>query len=464
MKEHQIETLLKDTLKSSTSPETYNSYFKNLKIKILDENKVEIGVKNSFIKYYIESKFKPQLNTNLNNILGKDVSITFSTTSTNNQNIQQPPNKIDIPREKPKSQEPTSISTAKPHINKNLFDFNTSLNPNYTFETFIPGSSNLLAHAASQAVAENPGHVYNPLFIHGNVGLGKTHLMQSIGNQAKSNNTEFRILYCTTEQFLNDMVMSIKTQKSLEFRSKYRSIDLLLLDDIQFISKKEALQEEFFNTFNTLYQSNKQIVIASDRPPTEIQHLEDRIRSRFEGGLVADVKNPDFETRIAILQKKAQFRKLYLSDKIFYRIAELVTTNIRELEGALLKIAVISQSNKNNPITVSDVDKILNIKTTKSTRKVSYTQILKDVAEYFDIPVREIKSSKRDRDITLARHISMYLLKRILNLNLVKIATHLGRKDHTTVIHGIRKIEKTISDEINPDVTQLINEITLKYR
>lgn len=469
MNEKIIENLFKQYIESNLGSQTFNSYFKEIRIKMFENGNVKILCPNNFVLIYIKSKFSDTILNYLstqNPNMKKVIYETFSTTNTaTSARKRQGHSKSHLTDNHQLSAMSNSISSS---INQpgSLFLSSTTLNPNYTFETFVPGNNNLLAHAASRAVADSPGKVYNPLFIYGDVGLGKTHLMQSIGNVIRVSSPHFKILYCTTEQFLNDMVSSIKSQKSLEFRSKYRSIDLLLLDDIQFISNKVALQEEFFNTFNALYQSGRQIVIASDRPPSEIQHLEDRIRSRFEGGLVADVQKPDYETRIAIIEKKLQQRNEYVPREVIYKLAEIINSNIRELEGAVLKLSLLQKS-QNKPITILDLNKLFNLKLSskaKSTKKVSYLEIIKAVSSELEVSIRDIKSTKRSKDVSFARHICMYLIKEILNLNLQKIASILGRKDHTTIIHGIKKIKVILESDPNSESSQIISSLLESLR
>lgn len=442
--EKHLEVLIKENIESKENKNTYNSYFKDLKVSSIDSDKkkVTISFRNKLITQLVKDRYYNNLKTLIDRIIDdKEYKLHIDIFKTRKE--------AEVSREKTATPEQGDLK--KINKTKNLFQDESFLNPSYTFDTFIPANNNLLAHAAAQAVADNPGSVYNPLFIYGDVGLGKTHLIQSIGNKARKDNENTKVLYCTTEQFLNDMVTSIRTQKSSVFRDKYRTIDILLLDDVQFLSNKEALQEEFFNTFNTLYQSGKQIVITSDRPPSEIQHLEDRIRSRFEGGLVTDVKKPDFETRVAIIQKKLLSRNEYLPNSIISQIAESVDSNIRELEGAILKVSILSKT-KNGNVTNTDIKQFFGSKKITLKKRISHMDVLKAVAEELDIPIKEIRSSKRNSEITYARHLCMYTLKEVLNLQLKTIAKHLGRKDHTTVMHGVRKVTGLLSKDENTQI------------
>lgn len=448
MRPQELTNTILENILTKVSPQIYKTYFEDLSIVEIKENTLRISCKNFFIKEVIETRYYQTLNNIIKTILRVDnIQIEFIVK-----------NKIDeIKKEsKPKTlfEEITFNKFQDDFQDKKLRE--SFLNPKYTFDSFVVGSENQLAHAAALAISENPGSAYNPFFIYGGVGLGKTHLMQAIGNAIIKKKPNYKVLYCTTENFLNEMIQSIMQKNSLKFREKYRALDVLILDDIQFIAKKEALQEEFFNTFNTLYQSGKQIIVASDKPPSEISHLESRIRSRFEGGLVVDIQAPNLETRIAILNNKLKERNEFLPDPIIHKIAEIIDSNIRELEGALLKISIYSKTNNGN-ITINDVLKILGHKITEKRKKITPLEIMQLVADELKIDIKEIKSSKRNQEISYARQLCMYLLKDILNLQLIKIAKHVGRKDHTTVIHGITRIEDLISKDIN--TMQLINNI-----
>lgn len=330
------------------------------------------------------------------------------------------------------------------------------LHPKYTFDTFVVGNSNRFAHAAALAVAEAPARAYNPLFLYGGVGLGKTHLMHAIGNYILNNNHSLRVLYVTSEKFTNELINAIKDDTNVEFRNKYRNIDILLIDDIQFIVGKERTQEEFFHTFNTLYDANKQIIISSDKPPKDITTLEERLRSRFEWGLTADIQPPDYETRIAILRKKAQMENLNVPDEIMAFIAEKIAANIRELEGALNKIIAYSQ------LTRSEVDMDLAAEVLKdilatNKKEITSTLIMKSVSGYFDINSEDLKSAKRNREVTHPRQIAMYLCRELTELSLPKIGEVFGGRDHTTVMHAIDKISREA--DTNPEIRRTLAEI-----
>lgn len=331
----------------------------------------------------------------------------------------------------------------------------TNLNPKYTFSTFVVGNNNRFAHAAALAVAEAPASSYNPLFIYGGVGLGKTHLMHAIGNEILRNNKNSKILYVTSEAFTNELINAIKDNTNDQFRNKYRGIDILLIDDIQFIAGKERIQEEFFHTFNTLYESGKQVILSSDKPPKDIPLLEDRLKSRFEWGIIADISNPDYETRLAILRKKAQIDNIIIDDEILSAIATRIDSNIRELEGTLNKLIATASLTSNRQITMEMAEKAINDIVSQQEKVISATYIQETVGKYFNINPKDLKGSKRSNDITFPRQIAMYLCRNVANMSLPQIGKDFGKRDHTTVMHACNKIEKEIKTNSN---TKLIVE------
>ena len=316
------------------------------------------------------------------------------------------------------------------------------------------GNNNRFAHAAALAVAEAPATSYNPLFIYGGVGLGKTHLMHAIGNAILRKNKKANILYVTSEKFTNQLINSIKDNTSAQFRDKYRNIDVLLIDDIQFIAGKERCQEEFFHTFNTLHESGKQIILSSDRPPKDIQLLEDRLKSRFEWGLIADISNPDYETRLAILRKKAQLDNIIIDDEILSNIANRIDSNIRELEGTLNKL-IAKSSLTNSPITMEMAERAINDIVAQQEKVISAEFIQETVAKYFNINAKDLRGSKRSNDIAFPRQIAMYLCRNVAQMSLPQIGKDFGKRDHTTVMHACTKIENEIKENQN---TKLIVE------
>lgn len=329
-----------------------------------------------------------------------------------------------------------------------------ALNPRYTFESFVPGSHNRFACAACEGVADNiiskrQRRVYNPLFLYGNVGLGKTHLMHAIGNRILQYRPESKILYLSSETFTNELINAIRNNQSERFREKYRNVDVLLIDDIQFIAKKEATQEEFFHTFNALNDANKQVVITSDRPPKELSYLEERLRSRFNMGLLADVQPPDFETRIAILSKKAQMEKLNVSDEVYAYIAEQITSNVRELEGALLNLQVYAElSNCSMNLDTAKLC-LKNIVTETKPLVITGETIQQVVSDYYKVDITALKSKRRTKDIVLPRQIAMYLCRELTDLSLPQIGELFGGRDHTTVLHAYEKIEETLDKDLS---------------
>lgn len=334
-----------------------------------------------------------------------------------------------------------------------------NLNPKYTFDTFVVGNNNNFAHAACLVVAESPGEVYNPLFIYGGVGLGKTHLMQSIAHFVIHSDSSKKVTYITSEEFMNEMIDAIKNQKNKEFREKYRNVDVLLIDDIQFISNRESTQEEFFHTFNTLYGSNKQIVISSDRPPKELTKLEDRIRTRFECGLQVDIKPPTYETSMAILDKKIEAEGYNVPYEVKDFIVNNINSNIRELEGALTKITAYSKLSK-NPINLEMAQDILkDLISPNAKREITIEYIIQVVADHFNVSIADIISAKRKADIVYPRQIAMYLCRKCTQEPLTSIGKYMGDRDHTTVIHGADKIEKEIKENEN---TKNVIDILIK--
>lgn len=376
---------------------------------------------------YIERKYLAAITLTIAEIMGREYDVTLMSS---------------IDKEKiDKKQKQKDTSTSK---NNNI----QNLNPNYTFETFVIGNNNNLAHAASLAVAETPGEVYNPLFIYGGVGLGKTHLMQAIAHFIIKTKPELKVLYVTSETFTNELIDSVKNQKNSEFREKYRNIDVLLIDDIQFIIGKESTQEEFFHTFNALYQDRKQIVISSDRPPKEMETLSERLRTRFEMGLPVDIQIPTYETKMAILNKKAELGGYDIPYEVKDYVATHIKSSIRELEGALTKLSAFAKLSS-NPITVEFAEEALkDLISPDSRREITPELIIDIVAEHFNIKSEDILSQKRSADIVYPRQIAMYLCRQMTTNTVQSLGKAFGNRDHTTILHGADKINKmVISDE-----------------
>jgi chromosomal replication initiator protein len=338
------------------------------------------------------------------------------------------------------------------------FDWDSAaqLSPKYTFEAFVIGAGNQFAHAASQAVAERPSKAYNPLFLYGGVGMGKTHLMHAIGHEMKRRQPEASICYVSSEKFTNEMINSLRYDRMTSFRDKFRNVDLLLIDDIQFLAQKERTQEEFFHTFNALHESMKQIVIASDRPPKELAEIEDRLRSRFEWGLIADIQPPDLETKVAILQKKAESERLTLSTELALYIASNVRTNVRELEGALIRLMAYC-SLTGAEVSMMTAQHVLKNIIDSQARKISIDSIQRSVAEEFGLRVTEIKARSNSRAIVFPRQIAMYLAKQLTEASLPEIGRQFGGKHHTTVMHSIAKIEE--QRQADKDLNRLLTKL-----
>ncbi len=345
------------------------------------------------------------------------------------------------------------------HPAQGRFDWDSAaqLNPRYTFDAFVIGSGNQFAHAACQAVAERPSKAYNPLFLYGGVGMGKTHLMQAIGHEIKRRTPQAAICYVSSEKFTNEMINSLRYDKMISFRDKFRTMDVLLIDDIQFLAQKERTQEEFFHTFNALHESMKQIVIASDRPPKELAEFEDRLRSRFEWGLIADIQPPDLETKVAILQKKAEQERVTLPTDVALYIAQNIRSNVRELEGALIRL-VAHSSLIGAEITLSYTQQVLKNFIDSQARKVTIESIQKAVAEQFGLRLVEIKAKNNSRSIVYPRQIAMYLAKHLTEASLPEIGRQFGGKHHTTVLHSVDKIERARKDD--KDLNRLLNKLT----
>ena len=334
---------------------------------------------------------------------------------------------------------------------------NLMLNPKYTFDTFVVGNSNAFAHGAAYAVAQNPANEFNPLFLYGGVGLGKTHLMHAIGHAIKEKDPRARIVYVTCEAFTNELINAIQSDKRMEFRNRYRGVDVLMIDDVQFIAKKQAVQEEFFNTFNTLYGAAKQIIISSDRPPKEISALEERLRSRFESGLTADIQPPDYETRIAILKKRAELEHVTIDDEILSYIAEHFSSNIRELEGSLTRVAAYARLLR-RPMNLALAKEALKDILPNDTKPPLNAQTIKEtVADYYSVPVSSLLSERRDREIVLPRQIAMYLCHSLMELPFKRISALFERNDHTTAMNACKKVERMISE--NPSVASAIEDL-----
>lgn len=409
-------------LKNELTVVSYNTWMKTIEPVSIDEFSITLGVEANFNKEILENRYSSLIQNAIKHVTQKEYDIIFLALS-------------EIPSKNDYSSQPKK-ETAHP----------SQLNAKYTFDTFVVGNSNRFAHAASLAVAEAPSKAYNPLFIYGGVGLGKTHLMQAIGHFILSENINTKVLYVSSEKFTNEMINALKDNKMEDFRNRYRTNDVLLIDDIQFIAGKERTEEEFFHTFNTLHESNKQIIISSDKPPKEIPTLEDRLRSRFEWGLITDIQPPDFETRIAILKKKAQLERLDISNEVLVFVADKIESNIRELEGALNRIVAFA-SLTNSVIDVFVAEEALKELFKNKTKIITPEKIIEIVSKYYNVKSDEFQSQKRTRNIAYPRQIAMFLCRELTDMSLPKIGDEFGGRDHTTVLHAYDKISEEIQND-----------------
>ncbi len=416
-------------------------WFRPIKLSQYKEQQVTIEIPNRFFKDWIEDNYPEIIAESIGGILGFPVTVRYKIAERMDPNIRKMDMRMETRRQK-------------------LASRGIYLNPKYTFEKFVVGQSNQFAHAAAVAVAEAPGRVYNPLFIYGGVGLGKTHLITAIGNAVIDKKPDMAVIFVSAEQFTNEVVSAIRHEKMAEFKEKYRNVDLLLLDDIHFIANKTQTQEEFFHTFNTIYERQKQIVISSDRPPKEIGAVTDRLRSRFSMGLIADIQPPELETKVAILQKKAEAEKIFVPEDVAYYLASKVKSNIRELEGCLIRLGAQS-SLTGRPISKEMAKSILRDLIEDDERPVTTEQIQKVVSEHFGIKASDMKAKKRTKEVALPRQIAMYLCKQLTALSLSDIGKNFGGKDHATVIYSCRQVEeKRAKDEaFNRIIENLMRKI-----
>ncbi|CUH95766.1 Chromosomal replication initiator protein DnaA [Propionispora sp. 2/2-37] len=474
----------------------FDTWIKGAVALSLTGNVLEIGTPRQIMKEWLETKYMPQIETAVQQIFGRQLSIKITNLNVDDDHLENAPAAAEIKNfpanfsvpnsqvirhhpaatatleaEKPvldetKSYVPEIAATQTTQLQETLpletfnpppqtkispagtDDSLVILNPKYIFETFVIGNSNRFAHAASLAVAEAPAQVYNPFFIYGGVGLGKTHLMHAIGHRILQNYPGIKVVYISSEKFTNELINSIRDGKPESFRQKYRNIDVLLVDDIQFLSKKEHTQEEFFHTFNTLHEANKQIIISSDRPPREIQTLEDRLRSRFEWGLITDIQPPDLETRIAILRKKAMIENLNIPNDVMVYIASRIDNNIRELEGALIRVmAYASLTNQSIDINLA-TEALKDLFPNGRPKQITMELIQEIVASYFKIKIEELLAKKRTRNVAYPRQIAMYLCRELTDTSLPRIGEMFGGRDHTTVIHAHDKITRERNEDV----------------
>ena len=422
-----------DKFKESANEKIFDVWIKPIIPLEVTDTYYKVAVKNSFFKTMLEENYANLIEGILSNIMGKNISLLIETMEGEGALGEE---LLEPHTTKTQQQQLFTEKSAEQQIDE------SNLNPKFVFETFVIGNSNRFAHAAAQAVANNPAHAYNPLFLYGGVGLGKTHLMHAIGNRIKQNNPGMKVLYTTSEKFTNEIINSIQNKNTEAFRQKYRNIDCLIIDDIQFLKGKEQTQVEFFHTFNALKDANKQIIISSDRPPREIETLEDRLRSRFDQGLTADIQPPDLETRMAILRTKALSDNIQMPNDVITLLATNIATNIREIEGAYTKIVAYT-SLMDMPITMETAQKVLSdMGNTVKTRTITFEGITKVVAEHYNIKQDELFNKKRTQNIAHPRQVAMYLCRELADLSYPKIGELFGGRDHTTVIHAYEKISK----------------------
>lgn len=424
-------------LELSLSKANFTTWFRQTFISEVRENTVIIGVPNLFTKAWLEKKYTKEILQALHDLTSGMVKQLVYKVEAHQQN----PQVVAVFETSPKQEEVAEFYQPRSeHEPQEIRTGEFSLNSKYCFSTFVVGKQNELAHAAAQAVCSQPGGIYNPLFIYGGVGLGKTHLLQAVGNELIRKKPNSRILYITCERFTNDFISALRGGRMVEFKNRYRTVDVLLVDDIQFITGKEGTQEEFFHTFNQLHQNNKQIVISSDRPPKAIASLENRLISRFECGMLADVGSPDFETRVAILEAKCRDKSYAMERDILHHVATVIQTNVRELEGALNKIIAFHQFKNMRP-SIETVKPILSSFQPSNTRKtITPKQLIHAVAGYFDLQIDDLLGQSRQKRLAFPRQIIMYLMREEMKASYPSIGTELGGRDHTTAMHAYEKI------------------------
>lgn len=442
-----------DQLELELSTPIFQTFFKNTKITKMEESMMEIACANQAAKERIETRHYSQLKTIIDGLTKKEISLNFVV-----DNSLKPINDLGPLFQTTKKEEAVKIVTHK----------DTGLYPQYTFDNFVVGANNNLAHAVALSIAENPGKVYNPLFLYAGVGLGKTHLIQAIGNHILKTQPSKRVIYCTGETFTNELLESIYKAKQFRdattsFRKKFRETDVLIIDDIQFIAGRETTQEEFYHTFNALYPAGKQIILASDRPPKEIDKLEERLVSRFSSGMIADMQAPDVDMRNAILRKKREQLKSNLSDEIIDFIAQISPSNIRDLEGKFLQVIALTQTSGGS-IDLEKLKSFFGKNQGHVTERISSKTIFSAVTKYFEITTQDLKDKSRKREVVVPRQIAMYLMHSLTDISLVQIGELLGGRDHTTIMHGDEKIKKEVvtNQKIQEDVKNIKSLLNLQ--
>jgi len=432
-------------IQTKLSKPSFDTWFKATKASFLSDDMVVISAPTTFAAEWLEGRYTKLVRTTLYEYLGRDVDIKFVVEENKPPEpaVAQPP----IIYETPQVQEEP---------------FSHMLNPKYTFDTFVIGANNRFAHAASLAVAEAPAKAYNPLFLYGGVGLGKTHLMHAIGHYILDHNPSTKVLYISSEKFTNEFINAIRDNRGESFRIKYRNIDVLLIDDIQFLAGKEQTQEEFFHTFNALHEERKQIIISSDRPPKEIPTLEERLRSRFEWGLITDIQPPDLETRIAILRKKAKAENLDIPNEAMVYIASQIDTNIRELEGALIRVVAYSSLINEDISSHLAAEALKDIIPSSRPKMITIQDIQQKVGEFYGLKLEDFKARKRTKAVAFPRQIAMYIAREVTDYSLPKIGEAFGGRDHTTVIHAHEKIFQQI--KVDQELYKIVQNLTEKIK
>ncbi|WP_240040980.1 chromosomal replication initiator protein DnaA [Paenibacillus ginsengarvi] len=445
---HDLWQQVLSVIQTKLSKPSFDTWLKSTKASVFTETQLTVCAPSSFARDWLESRYKKMIAANVLEYLGRDVEVSFII-----QDTEEPVGKAAPSGATPIVKQPPVLEDGS------IYNI---LNPKYTFDTFVVGSGNRFAHAASLAVAEAPAKAYNPLFLYGGVGLGKTHLMHAIGHYVLEHNPGARVLYISSEKFTNEFINAVRDNRGEDFRNKYRKIDVLLIDDIQFLAGKEGTQEEFFHTFNALHEEHKAIIISSDRQPKEIPTLEDRLRSRFEWGLITDIAPPDLETRIAILRKKAKAENLDIPNEAMVYIANQIDTNIRELEGALIRVVAYSSLINQDITTHLAAEALKDIIPSSRPKIITIHDIQQKVGEFYSLKLEEFKARKRTKAVAFPRQVAMYLSRELTDYSLPKIGEAFGGRDHTTVIHAHEKITTALQND--QDLYKIIQAITEKIK
>lgn len=434
---HRIWHPISEAIRPQVSPDTFQRWFADIQLTLADEESLTLCVPNNIYQVWIESNYQPLVQSAITHILGHPRKLRFVYADAKNPSKEA---------EDPKSSKNSEVAIEVP-LEPEAAAAATGMNPRNTFETFVVGANNQFAHAAAIAVAQAPARTYNPLFVYGEVGLGKTHLMQSIGQYVQGNKKNARVMYLSSEKFTNEFIDAIQHNSLVKFRKKYRQADVLLIDDIQFLAGKERSQEEFFHTFNTLFEGHKQIVLSSDRPASEIANLEHRLVSRFEWGMTAELQPPDIETRMAILRKKAATLSIKLNPSVFEFLAQRIRTNVRRLEGALLRVASFA-SLSGKELDRDSIEHLLkDILNEEAKKTVTIDQIQRRVAEHYDVRIADMTSKRRPANIAYPRQVAMYLSRQLTKSSLNEIGEAFGGRDHGTVLHACKVVKEKISDD-----------------